>query len=75
MNIEEGREYGREEKGAKHGKGGWKKERKFCHSASTHYVQRKQHPEILWAPTHLNEMVLSALSATPLTRSTSAVCR
>lgn len=35
MNMEEGREYGREEKGAKHGKGGWKKERKFCHSAST----------------------------------------
>ena len=64
-----------EEEGAKHGKGGWKEERKFCLTASTHYPQKKQHPEIPWAPAHLKEMVLSALSATPLARSTSAVCR
>ena len=40
MEIEEGREYGREEKGAKHRKGGWKEERKLCLTASTHYPQR-----------------------------------
>ena len=55
--------------------GGSRRGGSLCLTTSAHCLLKKPHPAIPWAPAHLKEMVLSALSATVLARSTSAVCR